>query len=69
MESRESGKSKIFDRIAQKTMDRKEKVKYMFNLGDGVTYDSAKKLEGFRNQEFETNRNMKPAPHTKLGAQ
>ena len=48
-------------------MARKEKVKHMFNLADGVTYDSAPKLEGFRNQEIDTNRFMKPAPNTKLG--
>ena len=39
----------VFKRIAEKTLERKEKIKLMYSCADGVTDASTMKLTGFNN--------------------
>ena len=51
--SHESHSSSVFNVLAQKTMDRKEKIRLMYSLQNGLTNDSMPKLTGFTNSPQE----------------
>ena len=49
LESRETQDSSIFSKIAKRNLRSKEVVKLMYSCPDGITTDSANRLQGYNN--------------------
>jgi len=49
----ESSSSSVFSRIAQRTMERKEKIRLMYSMQNGLTEKSMPRLRGYGDQPVE----------------